>query len=55
MRSEGFPFIVGVLGVGVVFASLASFRRLSLSLVVCRRRRAIGIYVSGCGVEARFS
>ena len=31
MRSEGFPFIVGVLGVGVVFASLAS------SVVVSRR------------------
>ena len=38
MRSEGFPFIVGGLGVGAVFAWLASSRRLSSSLVVCRRR-----------------
>ena len=37
MRSEGFPFIVGGLGVGAVFAWLASSRRLSSSLVVCRR------------------
>ena len=37
MRSEGFPFIVGGLGVGPVFAWLASCRRLSSSLVVCRR------------------
>ena len=37
MRSEGFPFIVGGLGVGAVFAWLASCRRLSSSLVVCRR------------------
>ena len=34
MRSEGFPFIVGGLGVGAVFAWLASSRRLSSSLVV---------------------
>ena len=39
MRSEGFPFIVGGLGVGAVFAWLASSRRLSSSLVVSRRRR----------------
>ena len=39
MRSEGFPFIVGGLGVGAVFAWLASRRRLSTSVVVCRRRR----------------
>ena len=31
MRSEGFPFIVGGLGVGAVFAWLASCRRLSSS------------------------
>ena len=37
MRSEGFPFIVGGLGVGAVFAWRASCRRLSSSLVVCRR------------------
>ena len=37
MRSEGFPFIVGGLGVGAVFAWLASSRRLSSSVVVCRR------------------
>ena len=37
MRSEGFPFIVGGVGVGHVFAWLASCRRLSSSLVVCRR------------------
>ena len=37
MRSEGFPFIVGGVGVGAVFAWLASCRRLSSSLVVCRR------------------
>ena len=32
MRSEGFPFIVGGLGVGAVFAWLASSRRLSSRL-----------------------
>ena len=37
MRSEGFPFMVGGLGVGAVFAWLASSRRLSSSLVVSRR------------------
>ena len=37
MRSEGFPFIVGGLGVGAVFAWLASCRRLSSSLVVSLR------------------
>ena len=37
MRSEGFPFIVGGLGVGAVFAWPASCRRLSSSVVVCRR------------------
>ena len=37
MRSEGFPLIVGGVGVGAVFAWLASCRRLSSSLVVCRR------------------
>ena len=37
MRSEGFPFIVGGLGVGAVFAWLASCRRLSSSVVVSRR------------------
>ena len=37
MRSEGFPFIVGGLGVGAVFAWLASCRRLSSFVVVSRR------------------
>ena len=37
MRSEGFPFIVGGLGVGAAFAWLASCRRLSSSVVVSRR------------------
>ena len=37
MRSEGFPFIVGGLGVGAVFAWLASCRRLSSSVVVSGR------------------
>ena len=37
MRSEGFPFIVGGLGVGAAFAWLASCRRLSSFVVVCRR------------------
>ena len=37
MRSEGFPFIVGGVGVGHVFAWPASCRRLSSSLVVSRR------------------
>ena len=37
MHSEGFPFIVGGLGVGAVFAWLASSRHLSSSVVVvCR-------------------
>ena len=31
MRSEGFPFIVGGLGVGAVFAWLASSRRRRVS------------------------
>ena len=34
MRSEGFPFIVEALGVGAVFAWLASCRRLSSFVVV---------------------
>ena len=37
MRSEGFPFIVGGVGVGHVFAWPASCRRLSSSVVVSRR------------------
>ena len=37
MRSEGFPFIVGGLGVGAMFAWLASCRRLSSFVVVSRR------------------
>ena len=41
VRSEGFPFIVGGLGVGAMFAWLASSRRLSSSVVVCRRRRRV--------------
>ena len=39
-RSEGFPFIVGGLGVGPVFGSRVLSRRLSF-LVVCRRRVAV--------------
>ena len=37
MRSEGFPFIVGGLGVGAMFAWRASSRRLSSFVVVSRR------------------
>ena len=37
MRSEGFPFIVAGLGVGPVFAWLASCRLLSSSVVSSRR------------------
>ena len=46
MRSEGFPFIVGGLGVGAVFAWLASCRRLSSSLVVCRRLSSFVVVVA---------
>ena len=46
MRSEGFPFIVGGLGVGAVFAWLASYRRLSSSLVVCRRLSSFVVVVA---------
>ena len=46
MRSEGFPFIVGGVGVGHVFAWLASCRRLSSSLVVCRRLSSFVVVVS---------
>ena len=46
MRSEGFPFIVGGLGVGAVFAWLASSRRLSSSLVVCRRLSSFVVVVA---------
>ena len=42
MRSEGFPFIVGGLGVGAVFAWLASCRRLSSSVVVSNRLLVVG-------------
>ena len=47
MRSEGFPFIVGGLGVGPVFAWLASSRRLSSSVVVSRRLSS-SLVVSRC-------
>ena len=46
MRSEGFPFIVGGVGVGAVFAWLASSRRLSSSLVVCRRLSSFVVVVA---------
>ena len=46
MRSEGFPFIVGVLGVGAVFAWLASSRRLSSSVVVSRRLSSFVVVVA---------
>ena len=46
MRSEGFPFIVGGLGVGAVFAWLASRRRLSSFLVVSRRLSSSLVVVS---------
>ena len=46
MRSEGFPFIVGGLGVGPVFAWLASCRRLSSSVVVSRRLSSSLVVVS---------
>ena len=46
MRSEGFPFIVGGLGVGAVFAWLASSRRLSSSLVVSRRLSSFVVVVA---------
>ena len=46
MRSEGFPFIVGGLGVGAVFAWLASCRRLSSSLVVSRRLSSFVVVVA---------
>ena len=41
MRSEGFPFIVGGLGVGAVFAWFVS------SLVVSRRRRVLNLLLLG--------
>ena len=46
MRSEGFPFIVGGLGVGAVFAWLASSRRLSSSVVVSRRVSSFVVVVT---------
>ena len=50
MCSEGFPFIVGGLGVGAVFAWLASFvvvcRRLSSSVVVSRRLSSFVVVVA---------
>ena len=51
MRSEGFPFIVGGLGVGAMFAWRASSgvvcRRLSSFVVVCRRRRVSNLLPLG--------
>ena len=46
IRSEGFPFVVGGVGVGHVFAWLASCRRLSSSLVVSRRLSSSVVVVS---------
>ena len=46
MRSEGFPFIVGGLGVGAMFAWRGSSRRLSSSLVVCRRLSSFVVVVA---------
>ena len=43
MRSEGFPFIVGGVGVGPVFAWLASSRRF---VVVCRRLSSLVVVVA---------
>ena len=54
MRSEGFPFIVG-LGVGAVFAWLASCRRLSSSLVACRRRRVSNLLPLGEAFASDFA
>ena len=51
MRSEGIPFIVGGLGVGPVFASGVSARRLSSSLlVVSSQFGAYGLLKVGKGV-----
>ena len=55
MRSEGFPFIVGGLGVGAVFAWLASCRRLSSFVVVCRRRRVSNLLPLGEAFASDFS
>ena len=46
MRSEGFPFIVGDLGVGPVFASCVSSRRLSSFVVVSRHLLSFVVVVS---------
>ena len=54
MRSEGFPFIVGGLGVGAVFAWLASCRRLSSFVVVvasqirCHWGKLLQVTLHGC-------
>ena len=62
MRSEGFPFIVGGLGVGAVFAWPASSRRLSSFVVVsrrlsssCRRRRVSNLLPLGEAFASDFS
>ena len=55
MRSEGFPFIVGGLGVGAVFAWLASCRRLSSSVVVSRRRRVSNLLPLGEAFASDFA
>ena len=65
MRSEGFPFIVGGLGVGAVFAWFASSRRpsssvvvsgrLSSFVVVCRRRRVSNLLPLGEAFASDFS
>ena len=54
MRSEGFPFIVGGLGVGAVFAWFASCRRLSSFVVVvasqicCHWGKLLQVTFHGC-------
>ena len=54
MRSEGFPFIVGGLGVGAVLAWLASSRRLSSFVVVvasqtrCHWGKFLQVTLHGC-------
>ena len=55
MRSEGFPFIVGGVGVGPVFAWLASSRRLSSFVVACRRRRVSNLLPLGEAFASDFA
>ena len=55
MRSEGFPFIVGGVGVGPVFAWLASSRRLSSLVVACRRHRVSNLLPLGEAFASDFA